>query len=143
MSDNGKEQEQLIAPQNLRFTEFSEKTVTSQDILYEDDKMKISSKGILLYSYWFPFGLKKFIPFKEIRKFEIRRNVSHFYIKAWGIAADFEVWWHMDFKKRFGDRNAIILDCGGWPKIGFCPGYGKLECVEKAYAIIAEHCHEH
>ncbi len=142
MADEG-EEEQLVAPQNVKFTKFEENMVENQEILYEDEKIKITSKGVLLYSYWFPFGLKKFIPFESIKHHEIRKNISHFHIKAWGIAADFEVWWHMDFKKRFGERNAIILDVGGWPKIGFCPAYGKLEDVEKAYDIIAEHCHEH
>ncbi len=141
MTDQQKEQ--VIAPENVKMSELdSEDVVKDQEILYEDEKIKITKKGILLFSYWFPFGLQKFIPFEEIKHYELRKKVSHFFMKAWGIAADFSVWWPMDFKKRFGERNAIVLDTGGWPKIGFCPGYGNLEAVEKVHAIIAQHCHE-
>ncbi len=137
MTDN-EEEEQLMAPQYARTDDEQ-----MSEVLYEDDKVKITNTGILLSAYWFPLGTKKFIPFKDIKNAEVRRKVSHFFMKAWGIAADFEVWWPMDFKKRFGDRNAIIVDTGSWPKVGFCPGYGNLADVEKVYAIIAERCHEH
>eukprot|EP01039_Chlorochromonas_danica_P003355 gene3354-3678_t len=133
MTDEG-EEEQVVASK-----EIDEK---NQGILYKDEKIKITKNGILLYSYWFPFGLQKFIPFEDIKHFELRKNVSQFFMKGWGIAADLEVWWPMDFKKMFGDRHAIVLDTGDWPKIGFCPEYGNLNAAEKVYAILEEYCHE-
>ena len=146
MSGDGEEEdEQLISSKsnNNEDIRLTENNNNQQDVLYEDQKMKITRDGIILYCFWFPFAQQKFIPFENIKHHKLHPHISHFFMKSWGIAADFQVWWPMDFKKRLGERNAIILDLGGWPKIGFCPGYGKLEVVQKVYDIITAHCHEH
>ena len=114
----------------------------SRTILYDDGKIKISTEGIELSWYWFPIGPSKFIPFDSIRSHRLRRHMTIFEMKSWGMGADFQVWWHLDFRKFNGDRNAIIIDVGGWPKIGFYPGGGNLDEVEKAYAIISARCHQ-
>ena len=134
------EKEQSVAPDHEKYTHFDEAEVNQNETLYEDPKIKITNRHVVLRSYWFPFGLKKVIPFGDIKHCEIRRNVPMFEMKSWGMGVDLQVWWHMDFAKVFGDRNAIILDVGGWPKIGFCPAEGEIEAVERVYALINEHC---
>ena len=140
---NMSHEEQPIAKEHEKYTNFDEASLVHEEVLYQTEKIKITSKNIILQSYFFPFGLRKVIPLDHVKGFELRRNVGIMEMKTWGMAADFEVWWHMDFAKSFGERNAIIIDVGSWPKIGFCPGEGHLSACQEVEAILNKYCHGH
>ncbi len=53
-----------------------------------------------------------------------------------------EVWWHCDSKRPvfISETNAIVIDIGGWPKVGITPNHGSTEIVELVFNKLRDVC---
>lgn len=109
------------------------------EILFEDDHMIITDKEIILKNYYFPLFTSKTIKLNEIKSFKLYQPRSFFTMKSWGMAIDFEVWWHLDMKRKYNDRFAIVLNTNQWPKIGITPRSGKAESVIHVSKILKKY----
>jgi hypothetical protein len=105
-------------------------------VLYQDDKMVITEKEISLKLYYFPIGTKRIVKLKKVKSFKVYQPRSFFKMKSWGMGIDFDVWWHCDFQRKWGDRHAIVLDTGEWPSIGITPGSGNRENVAQVQRVL-------
>lgn len=113
-------------------------TATEQ-ILYEDDKIQITEKQITLKMFYFPLGLSKTIPISTIQSFKAYRPRSFLQMKGWGMGTDFNVWWHCDLRRQFGDRHAIVLKLrDSWPHVGLTPGSGDPSKTERVLNVLRE-----
>ena len=106
------------------------------EVLYRDDKITITDKEVILNMYYFPFGTKRVIPLRSIKSFKCYFPRSFLSMKSWGMGIDFDVWWHADFQRKWGDCHAIVLNTGEWPSAGITPGSGKKETVRRVQNIL-------
>lgn len=58
------------------------------------------------------------------------------------LGTDFNIWWHCDYlRPTLVGFNSLVIDVGGWPKLGISPGHGSLaECqlVEEKLRALCE-----
>lgn len=55
-----------------------------------------------------------------------------------------QVWWHGDFhRKTFSATHAVIIDIGGWPKVGVTPNHGAAQEVFMLFNKLKELCPQH
>ncbi|GAB5033725.1 cs and sgs domain containing protein [Nannochloropsis oceanica] len=88
--------------------------------LYEDGYLKLTPTKLKVKCYFFPFGLAKTIPLKDIKKVSLLPLGSMWQgqYKHWGMAVDFQRWWPSDLR-RAGRTHFIEVDCGSWPRVAF------------------------
>ncbi len=126
-NENGKGQKKYLKALN----------VEEEEVLYEDDFVKVTNSKVIIPSYYFPIPFSKEIEIKDIKNAEFAKNLSLFDMKDWGLSTN-NVWWAMNFKKILGDRCAVILDTGGSIKSGFCPAAGREDATARVHGIIEE-----
>ena len=59
--------------------------LAKDEVLYEDSKIIITGKEIVLKLYYFPIGTKRIIRMKSIRSFKLYQPRSFFSLKSWGM----------------------------------------------------------
>jgi hypothetical protein len=94
----------------------NDKGASEEPILYRRGNITITESAIRLGCYYFPVGSKT-VYFKDIEKVEEKDYCkTTIYMKTWGMAMDFRVWWHFDRCMRecdFDRRRAVILHIKG------------------------------
>ena len=106
------------------------------EVLYQDDKIIITEKEIVLKMYYFPFATQRVVQLRKVKSFKVYQPRSFFKMKSWGMGVDLDVWWHCDFQRNWGDRHAVVLNTDEWPSVGLTPGSGNRENVAQVQRIL-------
>jgi hypothetical protein len=90
------------------------------DMLYDDGRVALDSRGITLRRYYFPFGTSKRIPYDRIRKVEARpMNWANGKGRIWGTSRP-GLWFPLDGSRPHKD-TLLVLDIGRPVKPAFSP----------------------
>ena len=85
--------------------------------LYTDKFSTITEEGITVKSYYFPFALSKFIPFKDIHTIEPPPPSTSIFTKSkksWGMGLDFNTWWACDMGREISRTRDDLLTVSVW-----------------------------
>lgn len=65
------------------------------EILYrqDGDGFLITTEALVIEWFWFPTGSSRVIKWSEIRNIDVQKKRSRLFIKTWGMAVDFQVWY--------------------------------------------------
>lgn len=90
------------------------------DTLYDDGRVVLDSRGIILRRYYFPFGTSKRIPYDRIRSVETRpMNWLTGRGRLWGTAHP-RYWLPLDGSRPKKD-TLLVLDVGKTVRPAFSP----------------------
>ncbi len=88
-------------------------------IFYSDDLLICDDNGLTIFKYYFPFGAEKFIPWKDIRKYETQKlSLLDGKFRIWGAFGN--KWFHLDLM-RPRKQSYIVLDTNHWMKPAVTP----------------------
>jgi hypothetical protein len=98
--------------------------------LYDDGNVQLTKHSLVLRGYYFPFNTSRTIPLKDIKRVTMCYPRAFLQMKSWGMGIDLQTWWHLDFGRIGGPRNALVIHTGAYPSAGITPGHGVLDtCV--------------
>ncbi|KAJ2492606.1 hypothetical protein IWW37_001361 [Coemansia sp. RSA 2050] len=134
--------------------ESQDASFTESVVLYEDNYLLVTNKGITIHRYYFPFLSDRFVPWDQIEYIKTAKDlgVKWYQIKEWGTALS-DIWWNCAwrfFKDPFQDglgfnsmehilKHNIVIKVTGCKTL---PG----SCVrnpEKAMAEISKLMRQH
>ena len=84
----------------------------SDQVLFEDRDVKITSKEVIIKCYYFPFGNRKVIPFSRIKKIE-KRELGWAKARLWGMDVTQWGYWLAGDRKRWSRTHFIGIQVEG------------------------------
>ena len=109
---------------------------TEPRVLYQDSRVTIDEEGITIHTYYFPFGNKKRLTWKQI-KLWYRRKAELFHDKHWGMGPS-GIWFAWSHH-RMGEKDAasFVLRAHDESTVSISPPAGRLAHAAVAVAVVA------
>jgi hypothetical protein len=97
-------------------------------ILYQDERITCDDEGIVIDTYYFPFGSKRvtYAQIREALEYDMGSGIWNGRWRIWG-SGDFRHWFNYD-PHRPDKRIALILDLGGWVRPVITPSDPNVVC---------------
>jgi len=108
--------------------------VSEDMVLYEDKCCRITKTGILLKTYYFPFGGEKMIPMANI--LQVTVHAKFWMSSTWGLS-DTHTWWCRDFSRKQGGACIIVRTAAHLMK-GFSPNAGNKETTRQVGELMSK-----
>jgi hypothetical protein len=90
------------------------------EVIYDDGRAVLDTKGVTLRRYYFPTGRSKYIPYRRIRGAEVRpMGWLTGKGRGWGTSSP-GYWLPLD-TSRHRKNELVVLDLGGHVKPAFSP----------------------
>lgn len=87
---------------------------------YADKYCAVYDDRLEIFGCGFPAFTTKKVPVNRVIAAYSPSNVGWSNSKAWGMGADFAVWWACDMgRKLFRFDDQVVVDDGTWPMLGF------------------------
>lgn len=108
--------------------------ISDDMVLYEDKCCRITKAGILLKTYYFPFGGEKMVPMANILQVTVH---AKFWMSAtWGLS-DTHTWWCRDFSRKQGGACVVVRTAARLMK-GFSPNAGDRNTTKQVGDLLSK-----